>query len=198
MSKHNFSLSLDLVLKHEGGFVDHPEDPGGATNKGITLETFRLQMEDPNLTVEDLKNITEEQLAYIYLVYWSKVEGDVLPSGVDYCVFDAGVNHGWNRSIKFLQKAVNMQEGIEADSGYWSTCDVDGVIGPQTLNAIAEVDVSTLLADYYHLRMEFYKRLSTFPTFGKGWSKRARGVFAVSYLMYDNRTLNMLRESVNE
>src|SRR5690554_5603848 len=112
----NFREALPLVLKHEGGFVNHPSDPGGATNKGITIENYRRYVKK-NGTVADLKAITDEEVAKVYkLFYWDAVKGDDLPGGVDYAVFDFAVNGGPGRAIKFLQRIAGVTQ--------------DGAIGP--------------------------------------------------------------------
>ena len=97
----NFFKSLEMVLKHEGGFVDHPEDPGGATNKGITHRTYSEFLGRPLEDVDELKSIPDEHVEMIYKQgYWDKVKGDDLPGGVDFCTFDWGVNSGPGRAAK--------------------------------------------------------------------------------------------------
>ena len=82
--KQNWERSIKEVLKHEGGYVDHPQDPGGATNLGITLNTYRSYRRNQHLTANDLKNITMDEVYDIYkTMYWDKVRGDDLPSGGD-------------------------------------------------------------------------------------------------------------------
>ena len=126
----NFQRALALVLKHEGGFADHPSDPGGATNKGITLKTFRQYVKH-NGTVADLKRITDAQVATVYkLHYWNKVKGDDLPAGVDYAVFDFAVNSGPKRAAEYLQSLLLVK--------------VDGIIGPQTIAAAKRADAGQL------------------------------------------------------
>jgi hypothetical protein len=121
--KENFEQSLQYVLVHEGGFADHPSDPGGATMKGVTLATFRRHF-GANKSVNDLKNITQAQLEQIYRSgYWDKCRCDQLPSGVDYAVFDGAVNSGPGRSAIWLQGAVGAVR--------------DGGIGPNTLSKVA-------------------------------------------------------------
>ena len=96
----NFARALANVLVHEGGFVNHPKDPGGATNKGITIATFRKWVKRDG-TIDDLKNISAADVAKVYRKhYWDKVRGDDLPSGVDYAVFDYAVNSGPGRAAK--------------------------------------------------------------------------------------------------
>lgn len=158
----NFQRALALVLKHEGGFSNHKADPGGATNKGITLETFRRYVK-PGGTVADLKAITDAQVAQVYKAhYWNAVKGDELPSGVDYAVFDFAVNSGPNRAIKYLQRILLVPQ--------------DGIIGPQTLPALARAKPEHVIEVLCAERLKFLKGLSTWPTFGKGWGRRVADV----------------------
>ena len=158
----NFKLALKLVLKHEGGFVNHPKDPGGATNKGVTLATFR-RFVNPNGTVEDLKKLTDAQAGVVYRrQYWDAVLGAELPSGVDYAVFDYAVNSGPGKAIRELQAVVG--------------ADVDGRIGPATLKAVRARKPILLVNALCDRRLAFLRRLPTWPTFGKGWTSRVTGV----------------------
>lgn len=160
--ERNFQRSLSLVLKWEGGFVNHPKDPGGATNKGITLATFRRYVKR-NGTVDDLKRITDAQVSTVYRKqYWDAVKGDDLPSGVDYAVFDFAVHSGPARAAKYLQAAVGV--------------DQDGKIGPVTIAAARGMNAVDLVAAICAKRMAFLKRLNTWPTFGKGWTNRVNDV----------------------
>lgn len=159
----NFERALKLVLRHEGGFVNHPRDPGGATNKGITLATFRRYVK-PNGTVADLKALTVEQAGIVYRrQYWDAVLGAELPSGVDYAVFDFAVNSGPHRAAQYLQRAA----GVSA---------VDGRIGPMTLAAVRRMPADELINRLCDTRLAFLRRLKTWPTFGRGWSNRIKGV----------------------
>ena len=158
----NFERSLKLVLKHEGGFVNHPSDPGGATNKGITIATYRRYVKK-NGTVADLKEITDAQVAFTYRKqYWDAVGGSALPSGVDYAVFDFGVNSGPSRAIKFLQRVVGVEQ--------------DGTIGPATLRAVNARNAADIIQDLCNARMKFLRGLKTWGTFGRGWTSRVVGV----------------------
>jgi lysozyme family protein len=160
--KDNFDKSLRLVLKHEGGYVNHPSDPGGATNKGVTIATFR-RMIDKNATVADLKNITDAQLSSIYRKgYWDKVKADQLPSGLDYAVFDFGVNSGPGTAVKYLQRALGVK--------------VDAVIGPRTIAAANAVGATETIRKLCAERLAYLQGLKTWTTFGKGWSSRVKGV----------------------
>jgi lysozyme family protein len=155
----NFFKSLEMVLKHEGGFVDHPDDPGGATNKGITHRTYAEFLERPLEDVDELKNIPDEHVELIYKSgYWDRVKADKLPAGVDFCTFDWAVNSGPGRAAKYLQRVVGATE--------------DGAIGPQTLLQVGARDVVHVIDEMHRLREDYYKSLKTFETFGKGWLRR--------------------------
>ena len=114
----NYEKCLEIILHHEGGYVNHPKDPGGETNLGVTKRVY----EEWGGT-KDMKDLTVEDVAPIYQKnYWNRVRGDDLPAGLDLCVFDFGVNAGTGRSAKFLQRLVGTT--------------VDGGIGPATLRAV--------------------------------------------------------------
>ncbi|MDN2582991.1 glycoside hydrolase family 108 protein [Aquibium sp. ELW1220] len=158
----NFQRALSRVLKHEGGYVDHPKDPGGATNKGVTIATFRRYVK-PNGTKADLRAITGEQVATVYYKhYWAAVHANELPAGVDYAVFDLAVNSGPSRAARFLQRVVGATE--------------DGRIGPATLAAVRKADPTELIARLCDARLVWLKTLKTWPTFGKGWERRVTEV----------------------
>lgn len=165
----NFSKALDLVLKHEGGFSNHKDDPGGPTNLGITLAVYRKYIK-PRGTVEDLKRLTKEQAAGCYKRhYWDAVRGSDLPGGIDYAVFDFAVNSGPDRAIKYLQAVVGAKQ--------------DGRIGPDTLAKTRAMLRPTVINDLCDRRMAFLKRLPTWKTFGKGWTSRVSGVRAEALKM---------------
>ena len=116
--QENYDKCLKAILHHEGGYVNHPKDPGGETNLGVTKRVY----EEFGGT-KDMKELTVEDVAPIYKKgYWDKMKGDDLPSGLDLCVFDFGVNAGPGRSAKYLQTMI----GTVADGG----------IGPNTLKAV--------------------------------------------------------------
>lgn len=154
----NFKRSLQVVLESEGGWSDHPRDPGGATMKGVTLETFRFHF-GRERTKNELRNITNDQLEYIYKVgYWNMCNCDNLPSGVDLVVFDGAVNSGPGRSARWLQSVVNTFQ--------------DGAIGPITLSRVSAQLPDKIIKDYSEVRLAFLKRLRTWDTFGRGWQAR--------------------------
>ena len=165
----NFARALSLVLKHEGGWSDHPADPGGATMKGITLSVFRQYVE-PKATKDDLRRITDAQVASVYRKqYWDVVKGNDLPDGVDYAVFDFAVNSGPSRSVKYLQSIVGAKQ--------------DGKIGPDTLAKARAMVRATIINDLCDKRMAFLKGLKAWTTFGKGWTSRVSSVRAEALKM---------------
>lgn len=167
--QQNFDRSLALVLRSEGGFVNNPKDPGGATNKGITLGTFRTTVK-ADATVADLKAITPAQVAAVYRKhYWDAIRGDDLPGGVDYAVFDYAVNSGPGRAAKHLQGAVG--------------APVDGAIGPTTLNAVHKAKASDVIRVLCSARLRFLQGLPTWSTFGRGWGSRVTQVQAAALAM---------------
>lgn len=171
--RQNFSSILSDTLEYEGGWADHPKDPGGATMRGITLSTFRRYY--PGASKSDLRNISRADIERIYRDgYWSKIKGDQLPSGIDQTAFDYGVNSGPSRSAKDLQRVVKVA--------------ADGVIGPKTLDAVIKADAKTVIQKHCARRLAFYQRLKTWKTFGRGWSRRIASVEAKAVaLMMKNR-----------
>jgi lysozyme family protein len=162
MAASNFDRVLTLVLKYEGGYVDHPKDPGGATNLGITLGTLSNWL-GREATKAEVKALTVKDVSPIYREwYWFAVRGDELPAGVDCAVFDFGVNSGPSRAVMALQRAVGVAD--------------DGKLGPVTLKAVAAADPRRTIERICTDRLAFLRRLSTWPVFGKGWSKRVASV----------------------
>ena len=156
--KVNYDKCLETILHHEGGYVNHPKDPGGETNLGVTKRVY----EEFGGT-KDMKELTVEDVAPIYKKgYWDKMKGDDLPGGLDLCVFAFGVNAGPGRAAKYLQTQI----GTVADGG----------IGPNTLakleEYIRENGEHEAVKKYQEMRQKYYESLSTFATFGKGWTRR--------------------------
>ncbi|TPN90112.1 glycoside hydrolase family 108 protein [Mesorhizobium sp. B1-1-5] len=163
--------SLAKVLVHEGGYVNHPADPGGPTNKGVTQRVYDGYRKGKGLAKRSVKSITMDEVGEIYdRQYWDAVKGDLMPDGVDYVVFDGGVNSGPGRSIMWLQQALRPVY----------TGPIDGVIGVGTLAALKAVNNNDALIDRIcDARMNFLRHLGTFPTFGKGWTARVAEVRAI-------------------
>lgn len=160
--KDNFDAALKAILHHEGGYVNHPADPGGMTNLGVTKRVWE-EWVGHEVDEKAMRGLTPEMVAPLYKVkYWDKIKGDELPMGVDYCVFDAAVNSGPGRAAKWLQACVDVEP--------------DGGIGPKTLAAVAAFDPKELVEDYAKRRLSFLMDLKTWPTFGKGWGRRVAEV----------------------
>lgn len=158
-----FAVCLPRVLKHEGGNVDHPSDPGGRTSRGITAERWaEWRKTHPGLPA-DVWDAPQAEVEAIYREkYWDVLWCDRLPVGVDYAVFDFGVNSGPARSAKFLQEIV----GSEAD----------GEVGPNTVAATKAADPAGVIKRLCDDRMDFLQGLSTWGTFGRGWTNRVNDV----------------------
>lgn len=157
--RRNLQRSIKEVLRHEGGFVNHPADPGGATNFGVTLRTYQKYKRNPHLTPEDLRRITQEEVYDIYKTgYWDTVKADDLPDGVDFVVFDMAINAGPGRAAKLLQEVLGV--------------NVDGRIGPITLRTANQASPDITIRAYTNARAEYYQSLPHFPTFGRGWLRR--------------------------
>jgi lysozyme family protein len=158
----NFDKALKAVLVHEGGYVFNPKDPGGETNLGCTKAVWEEHCGHP-VDTKTMKALTPADVGPLYKnKYWDKIKGDDLPSGVDYCVFDAAINSGSGRAAKWLQACV----GVEPDGG----------IGPKTLAAVQAFNPEQLIKDYSKRRLSFLSDLSTWETFGRGWAKRVAEV----------------------
>lgn len=158
----NFDKALATVLKHEGGYVNHPQDPGGETNLGVTRRVWQEWVKR-ELHENEMRTLTPEMVAPLYKqMYWDAVRGDDLPSGVDLCVFDCAVNAGVGRASRFLQQVV----GVTAD----------GKIGPRTLAAVTAKPADEIVDEFTKLREAHFKSLSTFATFGRGWMRRLAAV----------------------
>lgn len=156
-----FDRALALVLRWEGGFVDDPADPGGATNRGITLATLSAARGRP-ATRDDVKALGLEETAAIYRTrYWDAVQGDVLPAGVDVVVFDAAVHSGPRQAVRWLQQAL----GVAAD----------GRIGPVTMAALAAADPASLIRAMTSRRLAMLETLPGAGRFGRGWTRRVNG-----------------------
>lgn len=167
----NFEACLKKLLEHEGGYVNHPDDPGGMTNLGVTARVWEEWVGHP-VDEKQMRALTPELVAPLYKrKYWDACRADELISGLDYCVFDVAVNSGPGRAIKFLQSAV----GATPDGGF----------GSITLALVkkAESDPVKLIEGYSDSRLQFLKSLKTWPTFGRGWERRVNEVKDVALKM---------------
>ena len=159
---NNWQKSFELMLNSEGGFVNHPSDPGGMTNLGVTKATWENWVGRESDEAE-MRGLTPEKVKPLYKKkYFDAVRGDELPMGLDYLMFDFAVNAGAGRAIKTLQTAV----GVTPDGGF----------GPITMAAVQAVDPVDLIERFSQAKEDFYRSLTTFATFGKGWLNRVADV----------------------
>ncbi len=171
----NFDKCMPVVLRYEGGFSNHPRDPGGVTLEGIiqrVYDGYRDRMGKPRRALTQFMRGTAEWMAERNAIYrsqyWNAIRGDELPAGVDLAVFDGAVNSGPFQSIKWLQRALGNVE-------------VDGQLGEATLAALAaHPDHDRLIADMESRRLGMLKTLTTWRDFGRGWSARVSNVKAIS------------------
>lgn len=158
MAADTFDKAIPHLFRHEGGYADHPSDPGGATKYGITRATLSA-WRGRAVSKTDVRRLTRDEAAAIYRRrYWDALKADSLPAGADYCVFDAGVNSGPGRAAKWLQAAARVRQ--------------DGAIGPVTLAAVNAADPARLIEDICDLRLAFLRGLSNWAVFGRGWERR--------------------------
>lgn len=158
------ALKLLLAPGREGGFVNHPADPGGMTNLGVTRAAWERWVGGP-VTEADMRALTPADVTPFYHAeYWKKARCGSLPPGLDHAVFDAAVNSGVSRAARWLQGSV----GVTAD----------GLIGPQTLKAVAAFDPADLIQAYNMRRRAYLEALPEWRTFGRGWGRRVAEVTA--------------------
>ena len=165
--KDNFDECLKMLLHHEGGYVNHPKDPGGETNLGVTKRVYEKWG-----GTKDMKDLTVEDVAPIYKKeYWDRCKCDDLESGVDWAVFDWAVNSGTGRAAKAIQKICGASQ--------------DGAIGPKTLALISKQNTEYVIEEFGKIRQDFYESLKTFDTFGKGWTRRNKETTAKALEMIE-------------
>lgn len=168
----NFEACLAKLLIHEGGYVNHPADPGGETNLGVTKRVWQ-EWVGHDVSEKEMRNLTPTMVAPLYKrKYWDACHADDLVLGLDYAVFDVAVNSGVGRAIKLLQSCV----GATPDGGY-------GSITAALVQKAQQEDPTRLIELYCAKRLEFLESLKTFIIFGKGWSRRVAEVKADSLAM---------------
>jgi lysozyme family protein len=167
MASENYPEAIRRLLMHEGGYTNNPHDPGGPTNFGITIHDYRKYV-NADGTADDVRRMSVNEAKAIYKSkYWNAQACDQLPAGVDYSIFDYGVNSGIGRSGKVLRRVC----GLPANTH---------VVNDIVLAAVAKRDPASLVAAINDERLAFLKRLRTWPVFGKGWGRRVAEVRDVS------------------
>jgi lysozyme family protein len=147
----NFDQAFDRLISNEGGYVNHADDPGGETKFGISKRSY------PRI---DIKNLTRDEAKQIYRTdFWLRGQMDQYDGAIAFQVFDAAVNHGIETALRLLQRAAGVAD--------------DGHIGPVTVATIKSKSVTDMLMLFIAERIRFWTKLSTWPTFGKGWANRA-------------------------
>lgn len=176
--KSSYTNAMKQIRQFEGGYVDHPRDPGGATNFGITQAVYDEYRISKKLAKRSVKQIAESEVDDIYLTrYANKIRYDDLPAGVDFATLDGAINSGVSRGAKWLQGAL----GVSAD----------GVVGAKTVAAATAADALKVIKAIYSKRTGFLRGLSTFSTFGKGWLSRcATGEAFAAKLQMDSRGIS--------
>jgi lysozyme family protein len=166
----NYTNSLPHILRFEGGYTNHPDDPGGPTNKGVIQVEYNNNRRLWKLPVQSVRFITDDEVTRIYKTkYWDIVRADELPVGIDFAVFDFAVNSGPVTAVKKAQQVL-------VNCGY--KIDVDGWMGPQTIKAITSVNAQLFIKLYVQSRMNYLKQLGKlWRVFGEGWTARVIGRF---------------------
>lgn len=145
-----FDQAFARLIGHEGGYVNHPSDPGGETKFGISKRSY------PN---EDIANLTLERAKEIYRRdFWDAAGCDIWPEAIRFEMFDAGVNMGVRTAVQMLQRALGVPD--------------DGIAGPMTRGRAQMADPAWLLKRLQAHRLISYTRLKTFSAFGAGWVRR--------------------------
>ena len=163
MASPEFLAALPFILRWEGGYVNHPADPGGATNRGVTQAVYDTWRRGKGLDARDVRQLEDGELHAIYENgYWTPPRCDKLQNPLDLAQFDTAVNMGVGRAVRFLQTAV----GTTADGQY----------GAGTQQCVDNCDLDKALAAYCDTREAFYRdlivRKPTSAVFMKGWMNR--------------------------
>ena len=188
MPASRWTLCLAKILEHEGGYVDHPSDPGGATNMGITHKTLaRWRGIDPwwDLPKSEVRALERAEAAAIYkALYWERCKAGSLPVGLDLAVFDYGVNSGPDRAVRVLQALVGVVQ--------------DGFVGPLTLAAVERRDTRALIEALCGQRMGFLQRLANWASFGRGWTSRVSDIRATALSAVTLQSPSQTEKDINE
>lgn len=177
MAASSYDECLRRLLVHEGGYSNHPADPGGPTNFGITIGDYRRYVK-ADATADDVRAMRVEVAKEIYRnKYWAALRCDELPAGVDATVFDYGVNSGIGRSGKVLRRLL----GLRDDAGR---------VTDDVLRELAKREPRAVIVAINDERLSFLRSLRTWPVFGAGWSRRVAEVKAFSLALAASSALS--------
>lgn len=170
MTAKNYDEALRRLLAHEGGYTNHASDPGGPTNHGITIFDYRKYVK-PDATAADVRAMKRSEAEAIYRTkYWDAQRCDDLPGGVDYAIFDYGVNSGIGRSGRVLRRLLKLS-------------DASSAVTDEVIAAVRRADARALTAALCDERLAFLQSLKTWPVFGTGWGRRVAEVRAAALAM---------------
>ena len=176
MAAATYDEALRRVLMHEGGYSNHPSDPGGPTNFGITIVDYRKYVK-PNASAADVQAMKLGDAKAIYRAkYWNALRCDQLPAGLDYAVFDYGVNSGPSRAAKVLHRILGLPDNVRMS---------DSVIA-----AARSGTARDLIVRLCEERLGFLRSLKTWPVFGAGWSRRVHEVKSAALIMANHALPN--------
>jgi lysozyme family protein len=167
--RYNYKIVQPWVLAYEGGYVNHPDDPGGATMEGVTQRTYNADRRRRGLSTRPVIRLEPLERDAIYKIqYWDAIRGDDLPSGIDAAVYDYAVNSGPSRAARELQAVLGVTQ--------------DGVIGILTLEAAMRASPFVVIKALCERRLAFMRRARhsktkklLWPTFSVGWTRRVMG-----------------------
>ncbi|MBE7246617.1 MAG: glycoside hydrolase family 108 protein [Actinomycetospora chiangmaiensis] len=181
MARDTFPSAIAYVLAHEGGYVNDPKDKGGPTNLGITLATLSA-WRGTEVSAIDVQSLGRPEATAIYRAkFWDRIRAALLPTGLDYAMFDFAVNSGAGRAARFLQTLLKARKLYAGE--------IDGGIGAKTLEALAKVtDVARLIGDLSAMRLKYLRTLDGWGRFGKGWARRVAEVQAASVALANGST----------
>jgi lysozyme family protein len=170
MAIGTYDAALSALLAHEGGYSDHPDDPGGPTNFGITIADYRRYVKR-DASAADVRAMSVAEAKAIYRArYWDAQRCDELPAGIDYAVFDYGVNSGIGRSGRALRRVLELPDKTSAVS--------DAVV-----EAARRADARAVINAICDERLRFLKTLRMWRVFGRGWTRRVSDVKAAALAM---------------
>ena len=171
-----FDQYISSILVAEGGFVNHPADHGGPTNKGITMGTFQSKARELlgiEPTIENLQNLTDDQAKTIYKnKYWDGIQASrINDPNVTHILFDMAINSGNTTAVRYMQMTLNSMGNNLA---------LDGAVGPNTLNAINNANGRTLFNNFKNNRINFYNAIirndPSQEIFRAGWMNRINSI----------------------